>query len=603
MPRNKSNVTVRSDDLASSPAERDSFCFNNQHCFNCYVRNSDIDHCLMECGRCKKFYYCGIACFNAHLDVHMKYCQTGKIYREPMRRSAAVLKNASQQAYEKKMKAQSVVVADADVGRPSDRLWAALDNSSSDSESSDSGSSDDSDSDSFSSCSSDSSVATFVESACVNDITEEGTGDEDDDTSSDACWSDMDEDEINPTPVSLIEAVESDDDSSSDESGNGVSIVKHQLGNAVVRIDHSTLIKLPVSTSSGKDSVIYPRVESQIQPVDSNIEDVVTVSGGPRYGTKTVDDEEIRSANGRARVGTSEWEETEVVNVRRGSAIIPQELTRGIVQERRSSYCGSGSLAMYPRHSVQKKDDDKEMTNSARGGARLGGGAESEETGDINRRPGNSVNNQLPPRGIVRERQTSYCGSGSTSAYPKAKALQEVDDGEEIYSANGRARISSSKWEETEAVTVRRGGAVIHQESLRGIVKERRSSYCGSGSASVYSKPDIPNLAVTEKDDKRIRTASVAPVDIYGYQHDHVDQPRMHAAKAFSHMKQARRMSDVGVQVNPIVDTKTRRQMSLPQPDKVYNPEAEEAETQLRHVELQRRPKPTTAAPEWYVNT
>ncbi len=84
--------------------------FTGNQCFNCGVLNSDLNGLLMQCGKCKKAYYCGMKvrdkreapralisrtehslltqvllcqCFNAHLPVHQKFCGTKEITCEP----------------------------------------------------------------------------------------------------------------------------------------------------------------------------------------------------------------------------------------------------------------------------------------------------------------------------------------------------------------------------------------------------------------------------------------------------------------------------------------------------------------------------------------
>jgi len=41
--------------------------------------NSEIDGLLIQCGMCKKAYYCSMKCFNEHLPYHQKYCGTSEI--------------------------------------------------------------------------------------------------------------------------------------------------------------------------------------------------------------------------------------------------------------------------------------------------------------------------------------------------------------------------------------------------------------------------------------------------------------------------------------------------------------------------------------------
>lgn len=37
----------------------------------------------MQCGKCKKAYYCSMTCFNNHLPEHQKYCGTKEIFSQP----------------------------------------------------------------------------------------------------------------------------------------------------------------------------------------------------------------------------------------------------------------------------------------------------------------------------------------------------------------------------------------------------------------------------------------------------------------------------------------------------------------------------------------
>jgi hypothetical protein len=82
--------------------------FADNKCYNCGILNSDLNGLLMQCGKCKKAYYCGIKvrrqtiktptldrsypkthhylilqCFNQHLPEHNKFCGTKEIYSEP----------------------------------------------------------------------------------------------------------------------------------------------------------------------------------------------------------------------------------------------------------------------------------------------------------------------------------------------------------------------------------------------------------------------------------------------------------------------------------------------------------------------------------------
>jgi MYND finger len=47
----------------------------------CGIHNDQIDNMLLQCGKCKKAYYCSMACFNADLSNHQKFCNTGSLQR------------------------------------------------------------------------------------------------------------------------------------------------------------------------------------------------------------------------------------------------------------------------------------------------------------------------------------------------------------------------------------------------------------------------------------------------------------------------------------------------------------------------------------------
>jgi hypothetical protein len=50
--------------------------FDSNKCQKCNVSNSDIGGHLIQCGKCKKAYYCSTKCFNSDLPEHQKHCKT-----------------------------------------------------------------------------------------------------------------------------------------------------------------------------------------------------------------------------------------------------------------------------------------------------------------------------------------------------------------------------------------------------------------------------------------------------------------------------------------------------------------------------------------------
>jgi MYND finger len=45
-------------------------------CHGCGVTNETIGGFMLQCGKCRKAYYCGRDCFNAHLATHQQFCRT-----------------------------------------------------------------------------------------------------------------------------------------------------------------------------------------------------------------------------------------------------------------------------------------------------------------------------------------------------------------------------------------------------------------------------------------------------------------------------------------------------------------------------------------------
>ena len=70
--------------------------FEKNYCFKCNKHNSELDGLLMQCGKCKKAYYCGMKCFNADLVEHQKVCCTEKFeHRDPDRTRASEMPDMS----------------------------------------------------------------------------------------------------------------------------------------------------------------------------------------------------------------------------------------------------------------------------------------------------------------------------------------------------------------------------------------------------------------------------------------------------------------------------------------------------------------------------
>jgi hypothetical protein len=58
--------------------------FDKDYCFRCKKHNSELSGLLMQCGKCKKAYYCGMKCFNEDLEAHQKVCNTpAYCHRDP----------------------------------------------------------------------------------------------------------------------------------------------------------------------------------------------------------------------------------------------------------------------------------------------------------------------------------------------------------------------------------------------------------------------------------------------------------------------------------------------------------------------------------------
>ncbi|GKY99086.1 hypothetical protein MPSEU_000864200 [Mayamaea pseudoterrestris] len=56
------------------------FGFTKNSCDKCGKKNSQLDGKLIQCGKCKKAYYCSLGCFNSDLPAHHKLgCDTTEL--------------------------------------------------------------------------------------------------------------------------------------------------------------------------------------------------------------------------------------------------------------------------------------------------------------------------------------------------------------------------------------------------------------------------------------------------------------------------------------------------------------------------------------------
>lgn len=62
---------------------RSLFGFSETCCHACGVDNTTIGGSLLQCAICKRAYYCGMKCFNEHLPIHQKFCQTSALEKGP----------------------------------------------------------------------------------------------------------------------------------------------------------------------------------------------------------------------------------------------------------------------------------------------------------------------------------------------------------------------------------------------------------------------------------------------------------------------------------------------------------------------------------------
>jgi MYND finger len=61
--------------------------FAETTCHGCGVTNEAIGGYLLQCDTCRRAYYCGRDCFNAHLATHQQLCRTNILdCEEPQRR-------------------------------------------------------------------------------------------------------------------------------------------------------------------------------------------------------------------------------------------------------------------------------------------------------------------------------------------------------------------------------------------------------------------------------------------------------------------------------------------------------------------------------------
>ncbi len=66
--------------------------FAEDRCHRCGIHNSEISGLLMQCGKCKKAYYCSMKCFNDDLSWHQQFCQTSRIDYAPSLEDATKIK-------------------------------------------------------------------------------------------------------------------------------------------------------------------------------------------------------------------------------------------------------------------------------------------------------------------------------------------------------------------------------------------------------------------------------------------------------------------------------------------------------------------------------
>ena len=53
--------------------------FQASACQRCGLKNSQLQGKLLQCGKCKKAYYCSKLCFNQDLTAHQKFCSTERL--------------------------------------------------------------------------------------------------------------------------------------------------------------------------------------------------------------------------------------------------------------------------------------------------------------------------------------------------------------------------------------------------------------------------------------------------------------------------------------------------------------------------------------------
>jgi hypothetical protein len=57
--------------------------FNATNCRKCNKSNSECSSLLLQCGKCKKAYYCSMVCFNDDLVSHQEFCTTTALSSGP----------------------------------------------------------------------------------------------------------------------------------------------------------------------------------------------------------------------------------------------------------------------------------------------------------------------------------------------------------------------------------------------------------------------------------------------------------------------------------------------------------------------------------------
>ena len=78
---------VTEDDLNDDQLLK-AYGFDESICHRCGLKNSEISGLLLQCGKCKRAYYCGRDCFNKDLERHQQFCTTADLKKGPKSFSA-----------------------------------------------------------------------------------------------------------------------------------------------------------------------------------------------------------------------------------------------------------------------------------------------------------------------------------------------------------------------------------------------------------------------------------------------------------------------------------------------------------------------------------